>query len=633
MSFSQSPQLASEQKRSARSDASSGASRSQTFNAGEYKMEIVLLPPYYPKNLPLNGLFSDEKEEEHKEQKRFSFIKTPTKTIIHTRFGTFGKPKDKIKGNLLGIGRSSRVKIMEEKGTRILYAVKIQPDTVDNILLAEREIRFLKLLKRYKGRIVRKSPSKGINQMYTFMQLLPGNDLFHLMGEIYYQKLWNISLRRRIEICIAVLNAVREFHALGFWHRDLKLENLVYDLVSRQAFVTDFETAIEQNKEDKYYKGTERYRAPDVAAHFKEGFEVYALGKTLAAMLCCYRNEAIEPITLEDLKDFQQNRRENWTGITDFVLLEKIVILLNRMTGPKDEIRPTLNECITEISQVWFRRACEVSVEKVYLCDVAGFLKATANEKTAFFRTLKQAHEVWLLDTSEKGFTVEQMRQLQREMSSNHIILHDKIFRKPGAKPQELAETIKQEFQEPGRSFDYVEPTPLAQPKDYPIEAIKLLDMFALKEKMNYPLLFVDNVIPEFQKVSQAETLTSSTKLIMTKTFQINMAKQELDMNNHKMPLPAALMDAIALKLDNSMLSPANGVNLEQKDTQPLIQTDEGLASCPQDIVNKYAGMPDYLRIIPGVFTPPLGSIEDLYHKWESRNIHIEEERSIRPTG
>ena len=182
---------------------------------------------------------------------------------------------------------------------------------------------------------------------------------------------------------------------LKLFHCDIKADNIIYNVASKQAQLVDFGIATEVPKEGfvVLHDVMPNYMAPEVCRTdgkpniFSEKSEVYALGKVFESMLCDEKR-----IPYKDL-------------------LDKISEFIKKMLHPNPEFRPKLTECIEYFNQL-YADLLKLPYSSIGIIDGAEFLQSTPSEQQAYICALKYIDEVWLVD-AKKNMTDEQHYSLQ----------------------------------------------------------------------------------------------------------------------------------------------------------------------------------------------------------------------------
>lgn len=117
------------------------------------------------------------------------------------------------------------------------------------------------------------------------MQLIHGEDLFNFIDT----REGPVSFEQALAMDISIVEALESLQRNKWVHRDVKLENMIYDPERRQCFMIDFGSATKIGEEQKKGKppGTAAYVTPEVVAGNKANIadDIYALGLVAARVL------------------------------------------------------------------------------------------------------------------------------------------------------------------------------------------------------------------------------------------------------------------------------------------------------------------------------------------------------------
>lgn len=410
----------------------------------------------------------------------------------------------------LGFGQFGRVKLaqkLEGEDEGAWYALKVQQITAESGLhqaLTEHEILIeLKQSPRTptpprkpssKGSpaALRRSPSRGKDQYEMVINLAKGATLNKLMdkeGE-WIDKLQTegkdeqplispvLRLQMAIDIIKEVESLIQEKHSL---HRDLKVQNIVYDLVHQVASLIDFGSAkaidTKSNCEANDLPGTTNYLAPELRTEalkaqrdgnephyiYNEKTEVYALGIVIAELFSLYDYEALPLVPsakdpnkkivnlpamgnlnfifkeLDDNALFRFNiilkyddegnpfsTPQQRADINDLVTL---LDLLHKMTAPEPGKRCSLRDAITALERIRNDyRACH-KTEKISVgaLNVDEYIKSDETNKGKLIEALQDYDEVWFIDTNTKQDLADYIK-LKNELEKKGFVVGDQVF-------------------------------------------------------------------------------------------------------------------------------------------------------------------------------------------------------------
>jgi len=115
-----------------------------------------------------------------------------------------------------------------------------------------------------------------------------GQDLLTWMENTDFQAIPEKTVRHIATFVVRILHKV---HQTGFAHKDIKLENIIYNETSKQVALIDFGLCFNMRKEQtcRDFAGSKEYAAPEMllsrAAFCPKKVDVWALGVTLYALL------------------------------------------------------------------------------------------------------------------------------------------------------------------------------------------------------------------------------------------------------------------------------------------------------------------------------------------------------------
>jgi serine/threonine protein kinase len=155
----------------------------------------------------------------------------------------------------------------------------------------------------------RQIPEYSLQKMtHSFlMPLLPGLSLARFLKDNY-----KLSTYRWLEIALKILREIREnFHKQGLLHRDIKINNLMYNYFKHEVTIIDLEFTRAMNSKRQYLgklSGTLLYIAPELVKHYRDFYDItnrndylydeyteaYALGITLKILFNIPVRKAID---------------------------------------------------------------------------------------------------------------------------------------------------------------------------------------------------------------------------------------------------------------------------------------------------------------------------------------------------
>ena len=222
----------------------------------------------------------EKKEEEKKDDKKLEEKKEEKKPSNEKRGKNFNL-EDYILMLSIGTGNFSEVHLVENKTTKILYAMKSFEKRRVESLHKERDVLMekyaLEKISPHKNIIGYYGSSKDDFEMYILFEYINGGDLWHR------KVIYGLPSEKLIKFYfIQILQAVKHIHSFNIAHRDLKPENLmitkdnkVVKLIDFGSSLdidgTDFEKKIEEMKKKEkkrrpdfiHFVGTPNYMAPE----------------------------------------------------------------------------------------------------------------------------------------------------------------------------------------------------------------------------------------------------------------------------------------------------------------------------------------------------------------------------------
>lgn len=186
---------------------------------------------------------------------------------------------------ILGAGSFGKVYLGENLKTGQKVAIKSQNLLRDDQYTQEaiKEGQALKLCHRLIDQFFHEE--SGL--LYLISPFYPGCDLNQLLEQ--FQNPYEISaLLDKVDVAIAALECVENFHQQGFLHRDLKSENIIWDKKTQSCQLVDLAKVVAMDGDQQYRsdcpEGTLRYMAPELCqetAKFSKKSELYAMGMVL----------------------------------------------------------------------------------------------------------------------------------------------------------------------------------------------------------------------------------------------------------------------------------------------------------------------------------------------------------------
>ena len=262
-----------------------------------------------------------------------------------------------------GKGASATVFRVEERTNKKIYASKVFKE--DKNLLFNKEIQILNILKNKNipyivniidsgtGEIVRANKPTKISQ-YIVLEYAPKGSIFNY---IYFPER-GLGEKYAKVIFLKILEGVQACHNEKICHRDLKLQNILFDEQFNPK-ICDFGFATFNKKELNDYLGTPSHAAPEIFLHIEDynGFkaDIFSLGVVLFFLVTCkygfkQANKYSMNYTLiiEDHYDFfWNNALGQIQGLSD-----EFKQLYFKMVSFRPENRPSIEDILND---PWFK--------------------------------------------------------------------------------------------------------------------------------------------------------------------------------------------------------------------------------------------------------------------------------------
>lgn len=185
------------------------------------------------------------------------------------------------------------------------------------------------------------------------------------LSDINFAKL---SYGEKLEIAIALAEAMEKFHKKGFIHRDIKQDNFVYDFNKKIFSLIDFNFAAkpEKNGVAAGLCGNLAYIAPELKDSIStQASDIYSFGGVLAYLFSggninVYKNKWDAAITYQNkiISNSKLAQEREKFMKTPFNLgtidnkYKNIKSLLQEMTADNGERRPTISAVLTELRRL-----------------------------------------------------------------------------------------------------------------------------------------------------------------------------------------------------------------------------------------------------------------------------------------
>lgn len=334
----------------------------------------------------------------------------------------------------LGSGRYGRVKLAQNLQTGQWLALKVQLDS-DVIRSPRSQIsRELTNLKKI-GRIERIKPTnEPVNfqqysrthderQDYTLMKYSQGNTLDYFIDN---KKIYSPIIY--LNMSIAFLKAVQRVHQQGLLHRDIKLNNVIYDPIKDHCDLIDFGLSIPKNvfnvRSQKAFIGTLGYVAPELFKQMRHGerllytekVDIYATGIALRQLLNLTNKSALFA-DKNAYSFFYQPLEKNALYRTNGALLKAFDEFTLKMTDKHPSKRPSLTNAILFFDQLRKTLSIADSTVRVGLVDVRQLETHIENHPenintitTSFINNAAHYDILWLANPRDDMSTIELMQ-------------------------------------------------------------------------------------------------------------------------------------------------------------------------------------------------------------------------------
>lgn len=282
---------------------------------------------------------------------------------------------------VLGQGGFGKVKLVQNLDTgdwMAIKVIKIEKSLSENDKAAaknsiEWEAYFLEKLKQGSRRVFSKkgAPSEALSntpdKTYMMVKLKRGKNLYRTLGKSYF------SYAERIDIAIKLLTELQKIHDEGILHRDIKLENIMYDPATKSASIIDFGLASTVNSPYHSLCGTALYIAPEIwraqfpnrevnqKAAVVDPTNVYSAASDLFAMGRVFQDLFGITDNSPMFIDFDQTEMSNTFGFHDKNLdvndfpkqtYKEIRNLVKKMLLNNPSQRPTLDSLMREFEKI-----------------------------------------------------------------------------------------------------------------------------------------------------------------------------------------------------------------------------------------------------------------------------------------
>ncbi|MES2219324.1 MAG: protein kinase [Pseudomonadota bacterium] len=308
------------------------------------------------------------------------------------------------KKSALGAGGFGSVKILQNLTTgETSEALKVLKSTRTTEKDVREERRGLTKAGQFKSAY--KRPDK-FHQYEFVMEMAKGCSLENLIGKKLPAVVW-------MDIMIDVLKAVKALHDNGVIHRDIKPQNIIYDLVSRKATVIDLGIAIYTPNSIAAARanthGTPGYMSAEaLTGNYSEKTELFSLGVTFAQLLDLaeVKRQHFE-IYKEDrnvwtIKKYNNKLYDN--VIDDDRTRQTIFKMLQEMTSPEGKL--SLNTIPGHVDIIEYcNKIRDEYLDTLGLTNRIAYLnvsdlQVSPKEMTKMLQGLTNIDQIWLVDNN-----------------------------------------------------------------------------------------------------------------------------------------------------------------------------------------------------------------------------------------
>lgn len=336
-------------------------------------------------------------------------------------------------GAPLGTGMSCVVKRITHRHTGKKYALKavrlnrIEPDKIADL---RREIEIMKALD-HPNIIKLYQTFEDHSYIYMVMELCTGGELFDRLAD---QKNAKFTEPKAADLVSKMLSSLNYIHLRRVCHRDLKLENFIFEHPGSDAEIKliDFglsKVYMENAANMKAVLGTSYYVAPEVlAGNYGMECDLWGLGVLAFMMLCGQApfsgDEDPDILKLVKIGKFSFVPKNIWRNISsaakDFISKLLVVDVKARMTAQEALQHPWMTEHRDQKVLAMDQNENELA-EEIYdsLQSYRNFAKLKRAALIAIAYTLNQddieasRSQFERLDTSKNGFiTLDQLKEI-----------------------------------------------------------------------------------------------------------------------------------------------------------------------------------------------------------------------------
>ncbi len=349
-------------------------------------------------------------------------IKEPDGTLYVVYKGR-KKRKDAGEG---GFGKVKLVQDMRKGGWCALKVIseELQKKMEKKVLreLVENEHKALSATKAGHGELIeRKAAVGGVKKYHFVMDYIKGKDLCDIAQaaevQINNPNPLRLSAIQWLDIALKAAQSIQALHKQGYLHCDIKLENIMCDLLNNKVGAIDLGFALRQDAKRVTTPRTEGYMAPELdllrqplePAPYSTASDMYAFGKTLE-MLFSFSTRTTCPFSND----------------------KKMKKMIEAMTHENPSRRPQFGTVIKKLED--FRKQLLPIIPRTTgIIDVNEYLGA--ENKQVFIHALKAVDTVVLtipaLPENRENETTEDLIRystVKKELEAEGIVVRDEML-------------------------------------------------------------------------------------------------------------------------------------------------------------------------------------------------------------
>ena len=340
------------------------------------------------------------------------------------------------RNKLIGKGGFSKVKADQHVDTGKVGVLKIQSidekkQASHQIERVKKENEILKELKFSEGEVFFHKSKEGIMKSFIPMQYIEGRSILDVLVD-QESKAIHLSEVECLEMVIKGTEALLDFFEKGYYHRDIKPQNILYDEYNRAMRLTDYAFSImfddKTGKVTAEKAGTRYYMAPALLKEYQETkrctysekSEVYSWGKTIQeiAGFSHYRKEGIP------------GKERYYYHLSGLHKSKRIKKFVDKMVDPALIEQPTYREILlffTEMRNIYLKKR-RMESHRIGILNIAEFEKSDSVLKSRFIQALKKMDEVILVDTNIEEKRDRPRDKVRKILVMNGIAVCERVF-------------------------------------------------------------------------------------------------------------------------------------------------------------------------------------------------------------